>query len=403
MRRDLRPDPAGDPGADGEDADRPQAKQRDPARALGRQAGRGPRRREHRPDRLRGPRRAAEDESGERGDQPPGAGDDQDRRVVLPVGDEDGDGAERRRRCPRPGAPSSAADRRRALVASPGRRRGRGESRRSPRSRRRSRRSRPRAAPAPPRRRRRRRPRARAGPVAQRAQGAKGVEVGQVVAAEQRLRAPLPLDHPGGDGPLVDAGVGRSSSTLRPQRGTSPACSASLASSRARACGRLLVGRPAPVKRLDRPLVLDPQPELGELERRRARRRTPAAAPDASPTAGSGSDRARAGLEQLEPVVARVAISSTPDDQPRLERRPAGDAGDEPVARRRPRAAPRASTPAPQRPPGRPRSAPGSRRRRRAPRSPPGAREAARSARRAPTTESCSRVALRALAASRPT
>ncbi len=95
-RGDLGPDPTRDPAADREDGDRPQPQDRDPARALGRQAGGGPRRREHRPDRLRRARRAPQKQAGECGEEPPRARDDQRRRIPVAVGDDDADGAEDR-------------------------------------------------------------------------------------------------------------------------------------------------------------------------------------------------------------------------------------------------------------------------------------------------------------------
>ena len=94
---DLRPDP-GETGADqSEQPDGPQPLERDPARALDRQARRRPRRGERRGHRLPGARRAAEGRAEDAGDHPPRPRDDQGRVVVVLVGDDDGDHAERRR------------------------------------------------------------------------------------------------------------------------------------------------------------------------------------------------------------------------------------------------------------------------------------------------------------------
>ena len=95
-RGDLRPDPAGAAHHEGEGADRPQAQEDDPRRALGRQAGRRARSREHAPDRVRRARGAPEVGPGDRGEQPPAAGNRKRERVRLAVGDHDAHGAERR-------------------------------------------------------------------------------------------------------------------------------------------------------------------------------------------------------------------------------------------------------------------------------------------------------------------
>ena len=95
-RGDLGPDPTRDSAADREDGDRPQPQERDPSGALGRQAGGGPRRREHRSDRLRRARRAPQKQAGECGEEPPRARDDQRRRIPVAVGDDDADGTEDR-------------------------------------------------------------------------------------------------------------------------------------------------------------------------------------------------------------------------------------------------------------------------------------------------------------------
>ena len=95
--RDLRPDPCDARRDDREQADRPQPQERDPARALRRQAGRRPGAGERRAHGLRRPRRAAEVEADSRGDDPPGAGDDQGGGVGVLVRDDHADRAERRR------------------------------------------------------------------------------------------------------------------------------------------------------------------------------------------------------------------------------------------------------------------------------------------------------------------
>ena len=94
---DLRPDP-GQPGAeDGEHADRPKPLERDPARALGREAGRRSRRGEYPGHSLARSSRAADDDPHHGGDGPPAAGDGQGRVVAVLVGDDHGHGAERGR------------------------------------------------------------------------------------------------------------------------------------------------------------------------------------------------------------------------------------------------------------------------------------------------------------------
>jgi hypothetical protein len=96
-RRDLRPGPAGGSDQQGEGADRPQARERDPAGTVRRQArrrasaGKDPR------HRLRGARRPAEDEAADGGNDPPGHCDDQRGVVRVAVGDHDADRAERGR------------------------------------------------------------------------------------------------------------------------------------------------------------------------------------------------------------------------------------------------------------------------------------------------------------------
>ena len=94
---DLRPDPRRGGGGEGEDADRPQPLERDPARALRRQARRRARRGERPGHRLPGPGRASQHRAEDDGDQPPGPREDQERGVAVLVGDDHGDRAERGR------------------------------------------------------------------------------------------------------------------------------------------------------------------------------------------------------------------------------------------------------------------------------------------------------------------
>jgi MFS family permease len=95
--RDLRPDPREAGGDQGEGADRPEPLERDPARALGGEARRRPRRGERGGHRLAGPRRAPKQRAADCGDGPPGARDDQGDVVGVLVGDHDGDRPEGRR------------------------------------------------------------------------------------------------------------------------------------------------------------------------------------------------------------------------------------------------------------------------------------------------------------------
>jgi len=96
-RGHLRPDPR-DPGAEHrEDSDRPQPLERDPARAVRRQARRRASRGEDRRHRLGGTAGAAQRGAGDAGDCPPRSGDDQGRVVGVAVGDDDGDRPQRSR------------------------------------------------------------------------------------------------------------------------------------------------------------------------------------------------------------------------------------------------------------------------------------------------------------------
>ncbi len=94
---DLRPQPGEAGRDDRESADRPQPLEGDPSRALDRQAGRRARRGERPGHRLPGARRATEDEAGDHGNRPPPARHGQQRVVAIPLGDDGGDGAKRRR------------------------------------------------------------------------------------------------------------------------------------------------------------------------------------------------------------------------------------------------------------------------------------------------------------------
>jgi MFS family permease len=96
-RGDLRGEPAGDPGEQGEGADRPESHEGDPAGALGGQAGRGARPCKQPRGRLRAPRRTAEPDTDHRGGYPP-AGRERERKLVgVLVGDHDADRPERGR------------------------------------------------------------------------------------------------------------------------------------------------------------------------------------------------------------------------------------------------------------------------------------------------------------------
>ncbi|MGI9019515.1 MAG: MFS transporter [Solirubrobacterales bacterium] len=93
----LRPEP-GEPGRDErEHADGPQPLESDPAGALRRQARGRPRRRERPRHRLAGSLGAPEHAPEDPCDRPPRSRHDQGRVVAVLVGDDDGDGAQRRR------------------------------------------------------------------------------------------------------------------------------------------------------------------------------------------------------------------------------------------------------------------------------------------------------------------
>jgi MFS family permease len=96
-RRDLGPKPPGDADQQRERADRPQPHERDPGRRLGREVGRHARARKQPRDRLRRPRRAAQPQTHDGPDDPPGSGHRERELVGVLVGDDDGDDAERGR------------------------------------------------------------------------------------------------------------------------------------------------------------------------------------------------------------------------------------------------------------------------------------------------------------------
>ena len=113
-------------------------------------------------------------------------------------------------------------------------------------------------------------PRRRGALLDERVERVEGVEVGDVVAAEQRARAPAQLDQSRTARPLSNSTGGRSSSTLRPQCVARPAPRPRRRSPRRAAVGGLLVGRPAPVQRGDRPLVLDAHAQPAQVGRSRS-------------------------------------------------------------------------------------------------------------------------------------
>jgi MFS family permease len=94
-RGHLRPHPAGNADQQREGPDRPQAQERDPARALRRQAGRRARPCQDPGDRARGPVGTAEVDAGGDGDQPPASGDGEHQGVAVAVGGHHAHRAER--------------------------------------------------------------------------------------------------------------------------------------------------------------------------------------------------------------------------------------------------------------------------------------------------------------------
>jgi len=96
-RGHLRPHPPEATGRQREGTDRPKPQEGDPARALGRQAGRGARSRQHPADRRPGPALPAEVDADRGGDQPPAARDRKRERVRVAVGDHHAHGPERGR------------------------------------------------------------------------------------------------------------------------------------------------------------------------------------------------------------------------------------------------------------------------------------------------------------------
>ena len=94
-RGNLRREDAGDPDQQGEGADRPQPHERDPARALRRQAGRGACAGEQPRDRVPRPLRAPKPNADRRRDDPPTRRQRKRELVGVLVGDDDADRAER--------------------------------------------------------------------------------------------------------------------------------------------------------------------------------------------------------------------------------------------------------------------------------------------------------------------
>ena len=94
-RGDLRPDPAEAADDQREGADRPQAQECDPVRALGRQAGRRARAREHGRNRIGRPAPSAEIEPRDHSNEPPSSGDSKRNRLPVPAGDQDAHRPER--------------------------------------------------------------------------------------------------------------------------------------------------------------------------------------------------------------------------------------------------------------------------------------------------------------------
>ena len=193
-----------------------------------------------------------------------------------------------RRQTPRasPGAAPSASG-----LAAPSRSRG-GRARRVPR-------------PTRPRCGRRGRGRRRRGPK----------RVRSVVSSPRRARGgPAPEARSARTAvPLSAATDGRTSSTFRPQRGSSPSCAGALGDLLELGARRILVLGPAVVVGERKPLVLDRERD-GVPESSRS-----AAASSAGP------------LVQLEAVVAHVADPVQADERSRLLARAAADAGDEQV------------------------------------------------------------------------
>jgi MFS family permease len=96
-RRHLRPHPREAAPHQREDGDRPQAQERDPSRALGRQAGRGASARQGSRDRLGGSRLAAQPEADGCRDKPPRHRDDHGDLVGVAIGDHEADRPQDRR------------------------------------------------------------------------------------------------------------------------------------------------------------------------------------------------------------------------------------------------------------------------------------------------------------------
>lgn len=96
-RRHLRPDPGEPAGDERKRPDRPQPQERDPARGLRRQRGRGASAGEGAPHRLGGARRAAEPEADDRGDHAPRDADDDRGHLAVAARGRDRDRRQERR------------------------------------------------------------------------------------------------------------------------------------------------------------------------------------------------------------------------------------------------------------------------------------------------------------------
>ena len=166
----------------------------------------------------------------------------------------------------------------------------------------------------------------------QRVERVEGVEVGDVVAAEQRGA------HPRAGGPTRRTALpfpigtgGRSSSTLRPQWVSRPAACASAAmpSSRVRAASSS--GAPRQWN-----ATIGPLSSSRTRSRRRSRRVVCGgeAVDSPGPAREGGYDLGAlgAGLEQLGAMAARVGDAADADEPPRLGRRAPGNASDAAVA-----------------------------------------------------------------------
>ena len=165
--------------------------------------------------------------------------------------------------------------------------------------------------------------------------------------------------------PLWTVASGRTSSTMRPEVRDQALLlgeHGDLARPLRRGSG---VGGAAPVDRLDRALVLEPQADRRRAGPSRGARRTRPPPSRGGRARGSRRGPRVARAEQLEPVVAGVGERVDPDHPPGGARPAAADAGDEPVAAGELGEHRRGPPAARSRPRGRRRSAPGCRRCRR--------------------------------------